>query len=98
MNIGCSKEELDKFFKIFSKRVKELDLNIGETSISLEDFLDNKQKQKLEKWLKKKKKVNTGAIGGRYTWQFTPTGIGYIITVKDNIKKDEIDLTDVENW
>ena len=67
-------------------------------SPNLTDFLDNRQLEKLNKWLKKKKKVNTGAIGGRYTWQFTPTGLGYVIKVRDNIKKDEIDLTDVEDW
>lgn len=38
-----------------------------------------------------------GAIGGRLTHMFTPTGLGLIITVNCACGEN-IDLTDVENW
>ena len=45
-------------------------------------------------------KVNslTGAIGGRFTFEFTPTGIGMAIKIKDKITKQDLDLTDYESW
>ena len=66
--------------------------------MSINDLLDEKQIKKLAKWIKKKKKKNDGAIGGRYTYEFTPTGLGNIIKVKDNNTEDEIDLTNTEDW
>jgi hypothetical protein len=39
-----------------------------------------------------------GAIGGRLTFSFTPTGLGTIIKVRCSICKREIDLTDTNNW
>lgn len=39
-----------------------------------------------------------GAIGGIYTYCFTPTTLGYITVVKNNITKEEINLTDFESW
>lgn len=35
-----------------------------------------------------------GAIGGQFTYEFTPTSIGVIIVVKDAITDEKIDLTD----
>ena len=60
--------------------------------------LSEKEIDRLKTWLDKKDQVYAGAISGRFTYNFTPTGLGMIITVRDNIKKDEIDLTDLENW
>ena len=39
----------------------------------------------------------TGAIGGRFTYEFTPTGLGVCAIVKCACG-EAIDLTDVENW
>jgi hypothetical protein len=39
-----------------------------------------------------------GAIGGMYTYCFTPTGIGTIERVKCNGCSAEIDLTRYEDW
>ena len=38
-----------------------------------------------------------GAIGGRLSYVFTPTGLGTCVTVKC-ICGEELDLTDSENW
>lgn len=39
-----------------------------------------------------------GAIGGGYTFSFTPTSIGLIIQISNNVTKEMLDVTDYENW
>lgn len=39
-----------------------------------------------------------GAIGGRHTWCYTPTGLGEILVIKDNATGNEINLTDFDSW
>lgn len=39
-----------------------------------------------------------GAIGGRYTFSFTPVGVGLIIKVSNGLTEDTIDLTDYDSW
>ena len=39
----------------------------------------------------------SGAIGGQFTFKFTPTGLGYIITIKCLCGKD-VNVTDFDNW
>ena len=39
-----------------------------------------------------------GCTGGGYTYSFTPTTIGMCISVKNNITKEEIDLTEDTDW
>lgn len=62
------------------------------------------QRERLLDWKKEQDKIYessamyAGAIGGRYTYSFTPTGLGLIITVTNNITKDQIDLTNYEDW
>lgn len=62
--------------------------------------LTEEQRKKLNEWLanRPQKKAYTGAIGGRYTYTFTPTGLGTVVKVKDAIVGDEIDLSDYEHW
>lgn len=42
--------------------------------------------------------VYTGAIGGRYTYSFTPTSLGTVVKVYDAITKETIDLSDYDTW
>ena len=63
--------------------------------------LNDEEMTKLNKWLKKHDKTcpfkkEQGAIGGRLTYSFTPTGLG-IITEVECACKEKIDLTDY-NW
>ena len=64
------------------------------------EFSD-KEQEKLEKWFKKMKKKEAKsikpAIGGAYTYCFTPTGIGTSVTVK-HANGEEIDITDYGSW
>jgi hypothetical protein len=39
----------------------------------------------------------SGAIGGAYTWCFTPTGIGTVVKVRCSCG-EELDLTDYGSW
>jgi hypothetical protein len=41
---------------------------------------------------------NYGSIGGGMKFSFIPTSIGTIVTVKESITGEEIDLTDYDNW
>jgi hypothetical protein len=48
-------------------------------------------------WAQQFKGSNPGAIGGMFTFSFTPTTIGTIVTVKHS-SGAEIDLTDYDLW
>lgn len=62
--------------------------------------LTDTQIKKFEKWKKKQKQkdplITTAAA--RWTFCFTPTGIGLIINAIDQATKEEIDLTDWDNF
>lgn len=61
--------------------------------------LDEKEQQKLNEWLKTKDlNEYTGAIGSRFTYSFTPTSLGTVVKVYDNLHRTEIDLTDYDMW
>jgi hypothetical protein len=56
-----------------------------------------KELEKLDEWLKTKDlNKYCGAIGGRFTYCITPTSLGNIYKVKDNLDKDEIDITEYD--
>jgi len=60
--------------------------------------VSDEQIKKFEEWRASHKKIYTGAIGGRYTWTFHPTSLGTITIVVDNMTKENIDLTEFEEW
>jgi hypothetical protein len=39
-----------------------------------------------------------GAIGGAYTYSFTPTGMGTVVKVTNVLTGDVLDITDYEDW
>ncbi len=59
--------------------------------------LSDDQLVKFNEWYNKLEKQYTGAIGGGLTFSFTPTSIGMVVKVK-YLDKEEIDLSDYENW
>jgi len=61
-------------------------------------LLSETERKTAEEWMDKRPlaKAGTGAIGGRFTFAFTPTTIGMTIVVKDNLDKEEIDVTDYD--
>jgi hypothetical protein len=68
--------------------------------------LDENQQLKINAWqveldsalLNEGKTTETGAIGGRFTYSFTPTSLGTIVKVHDELTKQELDLTDYDCW
>lgn len=40
----------------------------------------------------------TGASGGRFTYTFTPTTLGMILCVVDNVTHETLDLTDYSEF
>jgi hypothetical protein len=42
--------------------------------------------------------IYTGAIGGRFTYSFTPTSLGVVVKVRDAITGLEEDLTNYDHW
>lgn len=63
--------------------------------------LSAEQHKKYDEWRKEKNKtkgeVYVGAIGGAYTFCFTPTGLGDMVVVKC-ADGTELDLTDYDLW
>jgi len=39
-----------------------------------------------------------GAIGGAYTYRFTPTSLGVIFVVENTVTKASLNLTDYDHW
>jgi len=56
--------------------------------------------KKFEKWKKemKKKDESMPTAGERWTFMFTPSGLGTIVWAKDEATGEEIDLTDWDNF
>lgn len=63
--------------------------------------LTKEEEIKYKEWLLEHNKTcsekDTGAIGGRMTFQFTPTSLGVITQVKCACG-EKIDLTDYKGW
>jgi hypothetical protein len=62
--------------------------------------LDEIQIKKFEKWRKKqmKKDPRMPTAGERWTFSFTPSGLGTIVSVTDQATQKKLDLTDWENF
>lgn len=61
------------------------------------------EQAKLHKWMAEqdailKDQKYEGAIGGRFTYSFTPTSLGCVVTVRDDLTDNEIDVTDYSMW
>lgn len=62
-------------------------------------LLEEKQKQEIAEWKKNHPCTVTvvGAIGGKYTYKFTPTGLGTVAVVACHCGA-EINITDFNEW
>ncbi len=82
--------------EIFGK-IKEM-MNDEPSRVNL--GLDDDERKKFEDWdrdHKCKLKEDSGAIGGRLTYCFTPTGLGTITVIKC-VCGEEINVTDFDSW
>lgn len=63
--------------------------------------MNDKEKKAAEAWIskqRKKKKSPDTAIGGRFSYIFTPTGIGTAVTIRDGLTGEEKNITDYDTW
>lgn len=75
--------------------------------------VSKEEEKKIRAWMKEQDKkvaerqnnigvfkgcANYGAIGGGYTYCFTPTGIGMIVKVVNGVTKEELDVTDYDSF
>ena len=60
--------------------------------------LEPHQIVKINKWIDKQGVRPVGAIGGRFTYSFSPTSIGTVVKVSDCITGKELDVTDYQDW
>ena len=60
--------------------------------------LSESEHAKAKEWIESKPKTYGGAIGGRFSYVFTPTSIGTSVKVVDNLDKSELDVTDYDMW
>lgn len=66
-----------------------------------QDFrMSDAEAAKVDTWIKEQdlKAEDISTSGGRYSFIFSPTGIGTAIKVIDNLLKEEIDATDYSDW
>lgn len=67
----------------------------------MEFRLSDQDKTNYRKWLKDHNETcpiqYEGAIGGKISFHFTPTGLGPVIKITCDCG-EELDLTDVESW
>jgi len=49
-------------------------------------------------WQEVDKPSKLTAIGGRYTYEFTPTGVGIVVKIKDAVTKEALDVSDYDLW
>lgn len=69
--------------------------------------LSKEQREAISKWMKEhdqakhiapgEKHRYSGAIGGAYTWEFTPTSLGVVVTVRCACE-ESIDVSDYDEW
>ena len=63
--------------------------------------VDADELKKAEEWMKKQKEKHgseIGTIGDRFSYKFTPTGLGVIISVVDALTKKSKVITNFDNW
>lgn len=60
--------------------------------------LDAEEQRKADAFIAETQKQNTGCSGGQYTYSFTPTTLGTITKITDNVSGRVHDLTDYNAW
>lgn len=84
--------------------LKFLELKIKLREMEPIFYLDDKESEELDEWYKKhnkkcphRKGEGLGAIGGRFTYSFTPTGLGDCKSIKCACG-EEVHVTNTEDW
>jgi len=92
MNFNLDKQEL-KAFNIFKKQCEEELLKYQK-----ETYTGSEREEYYKKQTQDWTVPYTGAIGGLFTFEFTPTYLGNKVVVKCCHPKKEKDLTNYDAW
>jgi hypothetical protein len=62
--------------------------------------IDQEQSEKIGIWMKEQnaKFKESGANGGVYSYIFTPTSLGLVVEVRNNVTKESINVTNYGDW
>jgi len=62
--------------------------------------LDDDHVKKIEDWMEKQieKDDTLYTLGERWEYRFLPTGLGTLITLKDGVTGDVLEVEGTENW
>jgi len=63
--------------------------------------LTKEEQEKVKAFIQEQDKITGGyygAIGGGFTYHFTPTSLGVIVTIENCVTKTVLDLTDYDSW
>lgn len=69
-----------------------------EQELKLNPWIEEQDKKSAEKQRRPDGHPNYGAIGGAYTYSFTPASIGMIVKVQNSVTNETIDLSDYDDW
>ena len=57
--------------------------------------ISEEEHERINKWVESRPIANEGAIGGRYSYEFTPTSIGTIGTIVDSFTGEKFTFQDI---
>lgn len=84
----------DEHYK--DEEIKKLQEKIQELESRRSFVISKEAQERINNWLKDRKRVYTGAIGGRYEYHFLPTGIGTVGKIVDTLTKEEFIFQDLD--
>ena len=62
--------------------------------------ISDKEQEKINEWINSQrlKKTLSSTSGGRFSYIFNQTSIGYTVGVIDNLLNESLDVTDYDLW
>ncbi len=62
--------------------------------------LEDKELENAMSWMSEQmaRKPGCGSDGSRFSYEFTPTGLGMCVAIIDGLTKERKNVTDVSNW
>lgn len=61
-------------------------------------FLDEEELALAKEFIDAHTVVSTGVIGGQFSYSYTPTTLGTVIVIRDNISGETKDITNYSLW
>ena len=93
----CLKEENRKLKEgIWEKElIDKLKATCEKYKKSTSFIISEEERKNIDKWIKSRENIYTGAIGGRYEYRFFPTSIGIAGIVVDSLTGEEFKFREI---